>query len=205
MRALDVGCGAGHHAFALADAGLAVTGVDASLAQLLRAASANERRAQPVTFVHGDMRELPVDGPFDLITCLGTTLGYVDDEQTRGALEGLRAVLAPGGRLVVQVHNRDHVVPLLPVRSWWQGQRCLVLDEADLQFLTNKLHVHRTIVFEDGRQFDHHMHLRAFSLHELARVLGAAGWKVLEVSGARTTRGLFFGASSPDLWVVAEA
>ena len=58
--------------------------------------------------------------------------------------------------------------------------------------------------FEDGRQFEHHMYFRAYSLHELGKILTGHGMRVLEVSGSRETRGRFYGATSPEIWLVAQ-
>ena len=72
-KALDLGCGTGTNAIELANRGWFVTGVDFS-----SLAIANARRkaewVSGVTFVEGDvtrLRELGVDGPFDLIVDIG--------------------------------------------------------------------------------------------------------------------------------------
>jgi SAM-dependent methyltransferase len=201
---LDVGCGIGYHALHLAELGYRVTGVDFSLAQLLRASELNEDRQGGVSFLHGDMRGLPTDEEFDLVMCLGSTLGYFEEDANRQSLEEMRDRVKPGGRMVLQVFNRDYLVSKLPIRSWWQGHKCLVLDEAELNYKANRLRVHRTIVFEDGRQFEHYMFMRAYSVHDLGKMLSSLGLKVISLSGSRETRGRFYGSASPDIWIVAE-
>jgi hypothetical protein len=116
----------------------------------------------------------------------------------------MRDRVKPGGRMVLQVFNRDYLVSKLPIRSWWQGHKCLVLDEAELNYKANRLRVHRTIVFEDGRQFEHYMFMRAYSVHDLGKMLSSLGLKVISLSGSRETRGRFYGSASPDIWIVAE-
>ena len=46
--------------------------------------------------------------------------------------------------------------------------------------------------------------LGGFSLHELGKILTGHGMRVLEVSGSRETRGRFYGATSPEIWLVAQ-
>jgi SAM-dependent methyltransferase len=151
------------------------------------------------------MRALPRDRTYDVVTCLGSSIGYFDgDEQNRQVLQEMIEVLRPGGKLVLQVFNRDYMVAVMPCRSWWQGRGCLVLDVADMNYFTNRIRIHRTVVFEDGRQFEHHMYFRAYSLHELGKILTGHGMRVLEVSGSRETRGRFYGATSPEIWLVAQ-
>ncbi|MBL9104308.1 MAG: methyltransferase domain-containing protein [Myxococcales bacterium] len=202
---LDVGCGDGRHCFALANLGLMVTGLECSLPQLVRAAQRNESTEAGVTLLQGDMRSLPRDRTYDVVTCLGTTLGYFEsEEQNRQCLQEMVEVLRPGGKLVLHMVNRDYLVAVLPCRSWWQGRGCLVLDVADMNYFTNRMRVHRTVVFEDGRQFEHHMYIRTYSLHDLGRMLAGMGMRVLEVSGSRDTRGRFYGATSAEIWLIAQ-
>ena len=202
---LDVGCGDGRHCFALANLGLLVTGLEASLPQLVRAAQRNEATEAGITLLQGDMRSLPRDRQYDAVTCLGTSLGYFEsEEQNKLCLQEMVEVLRPGGKLVLQMVNRDNLVAVLPCRSWWQGRGCLVLDVADMNYFTNRMRVHRTVVFEDGRQFEHQMFIRLFSLHELNRMLTGMGMRVLEVSGSRDTRGRFYGATSAEIWLIAQ-
>ena len=46
--------------------------------------------------------------------------------------------------------------------------------------------------------------MKAFTIHDLGKLLSGTGFKVLEVSGSRRTRGRFYGTTSPDIWIVAE-
>ena len=204
-RILDVGCGDGRHLFGFAKAGYAdLTGVDMSLSQLVYGSRKNLSEGAGLTFLYGDMRDLPTGESYDVVTCLGGTFGYFEDEQNRACLQQMVERLAPGGKLIIQVMNRDHMMGIVPCRSWWQGRSCLVLDVAEMNFFGNRLKVHRTIVFEDGRQFEHHIHVRAYSVNELGKMISGLGMRVIEVSGSRATRGRFFGSASPDIWICAQ-
>ena len=205
MTLLDVACGDGRHATAFAAMGLDVTGLDSSMPQLLRSARRNEASRFNFDILHGDMRSLPRDRAYDAVTCLGSSLGYFDsDEQNRQCLQDMVDVLKPGGKIAVQVFNRDYWMGVLPCRSWWQGRGCLVLDVADVHFLSGRVRIHRTVVFEDGRQFEHHISIRAYSVNELGRLFNQAGARVLEISGGRETRGRFYGAASQDIWIFGQ-
>ena len=180
LSVLDVGSCAGHHCFAFSDAGHDPTGMDASLDILLRAGEGNKGREREVEFLRGDMRQMPETSPFDVVTCLGGTFGMFDDETNRHALAEMKQKLAPGGRLVLQVSNRDYLGPRMPCRSWWTGERCMVLDEAVFEPKGSRLQVKRTIVFEDGRQFEQRTSMRLYALHELGRLFGS--WDAIGIS-----------------------
>ena len=201
---LDVGCGYGRHAIELVQRGFNVTGLDLSLPLLIRAADEAQRRALSVNFVHADMREMAFEKQFDGAYCMLTSFGYFDEETNLRVAERIGRALKPGGRLLLDIVNRDYIVGDLPVRVWWEGTGCVVLEEVDFNFHTSRINTHRSIVFEDGRQLEQELSIRAYSLHEIGRLLRQAGFRVTDVSGHLATRGDFFGSASRNLLVLAE-
>jgi SAM-dependent methyltransferase len=69
-RILDVGCGPGRHAVALARRGYAVTGVDVSPRFLAIAAERARRAGVPAAFFEVDARVMPFDDEFDAVISL---------------------------------------------------------------------------------------------------------------------------------------
>jgi SAM-dependent methyltransferase len=201
---LDVGCGYGRHAIELVQKGLNVTGLDLSLPLLIRAADEAQRRALSVNFVHADMREMPFDQKFDGAYSMLTSFGYFDEDANLKVAEGVARALKPGGRFLLDIVNRDYVVADLPTRIWWEGVGCVVLEEVDFNFHTSRIVTRRSVVFEDGRQLEQEISVRAYSLHELGRLLRQAGFRVLDISGSTATRGRFLGVNSRNLLVLAE-
>lgn len=201
---LDVGCGYGRHAIELVQRGLTVTGLDLSLPLLIRAADEAQRRALSVNFVHNDMRALAFDREFDGAYCMLTSFGYFDEESNFKVAEGIARALKPGGRFLLDVVNRDYIVGDLPARIWWEGDGCVVLEEVEFNFNTSRILTHRSVVFEDGRQLDQEISVRAYSLHELGKLFRQAGFRVIDVAGSIYTPGRFFGAASRNLIILAE-
>ena len=201
---LDIACGYGRHAIELVQRGYNVTGLDLSLPLLLRAADESKRRALSVNFVHADMREMAFEKQFDGAYSMLTSFGYFDEDTNLRVAERIGRALKPGARFLLDVVNRDYVVSDLPVRVWWEGTGCVVLEEVDFNFHTSRIVTHRSIVFEDGRQLEQEISVRAYSLHEIGRLLRQAGFRVMDVSGGLNTRGQFFGNVSRSLLIVAE-
>lgn len=102
-RAVDVGCGTGEHAFALATLyGFRVLGLDPVQRHLDLARAARREQADPiaarVSFERGTAAHVPVhDGDVDLIWC-HDVLPHVDDAAV--ALREFARVLRPGGYVV---------------------------------------------------------------------------------------------------------
>jgi SAM-dependent methyltransferase len=102
---LDLCCGAGRHAIPLAHSGHEVTGVDRDPAALARARSANTSRA---TFIEADVRSVLQDrGRWSAAIIMWASFGYFTAEQNRAILGDIVRSLEPGGRLVLDVYNRD--------------------------------------------------------------------------------------------------
>ena len=100
-RLLDVGCGPGRHAVPLAQAGLAVTGVDVSRRFLEIAAERARGSGAGAAFFHVDARQMPFEDEFDAVIsiCQGGfgLMGGDDSTVLRRMTESAR----PGGRVVL--------------------------------------------------------------------------------------------------------
>lgn len=115
-RVLDLCCGMGRHALALAELGYRVTGVD--LSPDLLAEARKHDPAGTVTWLRGDMRNVPLDGPFDAVVNLFTSFGYfADDEENGAVLREMGRLLRPGGRFLIDFLNPGHVRRHLVPRS----------------------------------------------------------------------------------------
>ncbi|NOV04028.1 class I SAM-dependent methyltransferase [Paenibacillus planticolens] len=131
---LDLCCGMGRHSMALADFGYEVTGVDLSEVLLNEAIQLDKQKR--VTWVRGDMREVPLQRQFDAVVNLFTSFGYFDeDEQNEVVFHEMNRLLKKGGRFIIDflnpVYIRAHLVP--------QSQR-----------MEGDIHIRETRTIEDG-------------------------------------------------------
>ncbi|MGE4480786.1 bifunctional 2-polyprenyl-6-hydroxyphenol methylase/3-demethylubiquinol 3-O-methyltransferase UbiG [Acidocella sp.] len=122
---LDVGCGAGLLAEALAKDGFAVTGLDAGAEVIAVARAHAEGQGLDLTYRQGTAEALAAEGAvFPVVTAL-EIIEHVADPAA--FLASLRALLAPGGRLFLSTLNRtprsyavaklgaEYMLRLLPV------------------------------------------------------------------------------------------
>jgi demethylmenaquinone methyltransferase / 2-methoxy-6-polyprenyl-1,4-benzoquinol methylase len=112
---LDACCGTGDLAIAASRAGGNVTGLDFSPAMLARA----RRKAPGLEWIEGDLLALPfADASFDSAT---VGFGVRNVEDLGGAIEELRRVLRPGGRLGVLEITRPRGLLAPFYRVWFDG------------------------------------------------------------------------------------
>ncbi len=203
-RILDVGCGLGLQAVELAKRGYQVTALDLSESMLRRAKSEALVAGVTVNFVHGDMRQLHLEGRFDAVLCWGTTFGYFDDDVNRKTMEALHACLKPMGVLLMEVVNRDYVIQSQPQLVWFEGDGCVCIEETSVNYITSRLLVKRTVIRDDGHQYENFYSVRLYSIHELGQLMHNRGFRVLRVSSHESLSGVFFGADSPRMIILAE-
>lgn len=105
QRALDLGCGAGADAVFLAEQGIETIGLDSNEHAIARARQRAEQLDVAVTWVMGDVLQLPFDdASFDLVLDRGCLHHVAPADQARYAQEVAR-VLRPGGTLLIREMN----------------------------------------------------------------------------------------------------
>ncbi len=102
---LDLGCGTGKHACALAHLGYTVHGVDMSTEMLQHAHKTLEQDqflAAQVSFSHGDARQVCLLKTFDVVVSLFHVMSYqVSNHDVRLFLQTVTKHLKPGGLMMV--------------------------------------------------------------------------------------------------------
>jgi SAM-dependent methyltransferase len=174
-RLLDVPCGGGRHARALAARGYRLTGVDISTDFLTAARSAPD--AGPVAWEQREMRDLPWRDEFDGAYCLGNSFGYLDDA---GHAEFLRAAfrtLKPGARFVLDAACLEMLLPffLSFERTWSAVGDILFLQERRWDHAEGRVESDYTFV-RDGRVEKQSVLHRIYSYRELVHMLTGAGF-----------------------------
>ncbi|HEV3449881.1 MAG TPA: class I SAM-dependent methyltransferase [Acidimicrobiia bacterium] len=184
QRVLDVGCGPGRHALALAARGLRVTGVDASPEFVALAAAAAAREGRSARFEVLDVRGLAADAEFDAAVCLCQggfgLLGGRDDLDVFGRI--VRAV-RPGGSLAVSACSL-----VFAARHLEPGE---TLDAA-----TGVVHERTTLRNEAGDERTADLWTTCFTARELELLAERCGVEVLAVHGVTPGR---YRAAPPDL------
>ncbi|MBI3549509.1 MAG: class I SAM-dependent methyltransferase [Elusimicrobia bacterium] len=202
---LDLCCGAGRHAVLLAARGMRVTGVDIKPDLLAAARREAAARGVALELRRADMRRLPFRGRFDVVANLFTSFGYfLDEKDDARALRSARRALKPGGRLVLDLLNRDwlvrHFKPRF-VQKERSGPLAKAVNRLAFDPMSGRLDNRRTLIGRDGRARETFLSFRVYALTEIRRLLDDAGLRLLSVRGG--LNGSPYGMDSFRMVVVA--
>jgi SAM-dependent methyltransferase len=197
-RILDCSCGVGTLTISLAKRGFEVSGSDASQGMVEQAVLASKNAGLDIPLNCCTWEELPnrFADPFDLIFCLGNSIGHArgGDAMLR-SLQGMRAVLKPGGKLVIDSRDweqlRKEKIRFTPYPQWREraGQRCLPLYIWNFPERFEDAHtIEVVLLFDSGGNVS----LRSypivyypFRFDELVERLRCAGFSAIDRSSER--------------------
>ena len=205
--ALDVACGAGAYAIALAKRGAAVTGADVSEAMLAGARAAASGADVQIDWVCAPMQTIArhTAGPFDAVLCMGNSIPHVlAGAGLAQTIAGFHQVLAPGGVAVVHLLNYQRILArqerIIGVTRRSDSEYVRFYDFLDQRVRFNVLQ----IGWADDR-CAHELHsteLRPYLADELAAALSEGGFADVSLHGDLQF-GPFDAAESDALMLVA--
>jgi SAM-dependent methyltransferase len=200
-KVLDVPCGGGRHALALAARGYEVTGVDLSADFLTHARKDAVQRGLTVDWHQREMRDLPWPGELDAAYCLGNSFGYLQDGENADFLRAVARCLKPGARLVIELGTvAESALPAFQERRWYQVEDILFLVHNRYDLLSGRLETECTFI-RDGQTDRRCFSQSVYTYRELVRMLGECGFGGAEGHGGVNQEPYRLG--SPRLFLVA--
>ena len=176
---LDLGCGEGRHAIEMAKRGCRVTAVDVT-EPLLDIARTNAAKQQvDVQFEQHDMRNLPWEDHFDAAYCVWGSFGIFDEQGNRDLLRSTHHALKPGGRLIIENHSLETLLPRFQTANTWRaiGDSLLHLEERHFDHATSRLESAWIFVDQTTGQIEKDaLSMRIYTYYELCRLLESAGF-----------------------------
>jgi ubiquinone/menaquinone biosynthesis C-methylase UbiE len=203
-RIIDLACGTGAAAVALANRKFEVTGVDGSAAMLGRARARAARWKVQVDWSQQSLTELDLPQAYELATCFYDSLNHLTNPyDLKMALFGVRRLLVPGGLFFFDMNTRyalEHV---------WNGISDTHVDADYARFWRSafdpetglgRLETTYFVRDEDDRytRVEAVHTARGYDPDEVKRALEDAGFTLLEAYECQT-----FEPAGPDTYRVA--
>jgi SAM-dependent methyltransferase len=180
---VDLGCGHGRHALALARRGHPVVGVDLVEGFLAMARDGAARESLVAEFVRADLRTFTVAQPaFDGAVCLFDAFGWFGDDDQQRILRNVFEMLRPGAALLLDLRTREFVTRLAPVSVTDAPGGDVMIDRHRFDLESGRLVDTRTTV-RDGKTRTVTFSVRIYAYTEIRMMLRAAGFEVERVYG----------------------
>src|SRR5579883_3492703 len=177
---LDIPCGNGRHAIALARRGYHLTGVDLSEEFIAEARASGVEHAR---WVQADMRTLDESEQFDAAYCFCNSFAYFSPREAAEFLCSIARTLRPGGRFVLDTGMvAESLLPSFQQKRWYRLGDLLMLSENRYDPTESRLDIDYTFVHngvEETRPTSSYL----FTSGELGRMHSAAGLQPTEWFG----------------------
>ena len=152
------------------------------------------------------MRQLPDDleNQFDAVINMFSSFGYLESEEDdQKVLHQIAKALKPGGKLMMDLLNREWVIINNEEFDWHQhDDGRVILERRQLNLQQSINHLTYTEILPDGtRREMSDLNMRLYTLTELTKMLNAAGLQFESVYGG--FRGEAYGVNTRRMIVVA--
>lgn len=202
-KVLDLMCGYGRHAIALARKGMYVTAIDNLSAYTNEVSEISEKEQLPLKVVTGDVIRQSIGEQFDLAICMGNSLNFFDAADTTKLLTNISNHLHKGGHLLINSWSIAEITfKNFNPRTWSHiGELKFLVDSAIL-FQPTRLEIASTIISGDGTVENKMAVDYIFSLNEMESMLNQAGLSMKEVFSIPGKKKFTIG--EPRAYIVAE-
>jgi ubiquinone/menaquinone biosynthesis C-methylase UbiE len=201
-RVVDLGCGHGRHAIALAARGGEIVGVDSAAALIDHARRLGHELRLRTLWVRGDMRRVPLQSRTCDAAVILDAFGFFDAEDDNAqVLREAARVLKPGAATAVKLVNGAPI--LADFRHVDRDERDGVVIAIDRTLTHSPPRMIERISIDGppgGGRYERRQ--RLYRAEEISEMLRAAGFANIDVA-SEAGGGAFDSESSPTMWIVA--
>ncbi len=191
-RLLDVPCSYGRLVLAFTKRGHDVTGIDRNKDYLDRTRRALHAIGADATLINQDMRSLAVQSRYyDLALCCGSSIGYYREEDDRRLFSAMYDALKPGGHIVIDTDGYEWLMTQAPRRHWYAGDAgwFALAEFVQRDMLRGRIRMnHHFLNPIQGIAQQATVDCRAYTAHELAALLGDAGFEDIKALSPATLK-----------------
>jgi len=202
-KVLDLMCGYGRHAIALAKKGVHVTAVDNLGAYIDEIKNVAENEHLPLKIEKADVKTYEPDESYDLVICMGNSLNFFDATDTTKLLKNISAHLKPGGHLLINSWSLAEIaIKNFKERSWSTVGEVKFLNDSKFLFHPTRIETESIMISPDGTTETKIGIDYIFSINEMEAMLNSAGLQLKEIYSIPGRKK--FTVGEPRAYLVAE-
>ncbi|MBK8952442.1 MAG: class I SAM-dependent methyltransferase [Chitinophagaceae bacterium] len=202
-KVLDLMCGYGRHALALAQKGIAVTAVDNLPVYV------NEIKAKAVAAglpVHAELcavLDYSATEKFNLVICMGNSLNFFNATDTAKLLANIAGMLKEGGAVLINSWSIAEIAfKNFREKGWSTIAGIKFLTDSKILFSPTRMETESTMIAPDGNTEVKLAIDYIFSLNEMESMLNKAGLRLNEVYSIPGRKK--FSVGEPRAYIIAE-
>jgi SAM-dependent methyltransferase len=202
-KVLDLMCGYGRHAIALARKGIEVTAVDnlAYYTSEIEAIAAKEQLTLKVQ--QADVARFRTNDTFDLVICMGNSFNFFNKEEATQLLGSVNSALQVKGHLLINTWSLAEIaIKQFVARSWSNINGLKYLSESKYLFHPTRIETETTIIAGDGTTEVKKAVDYIFSVAEMEALLNQSGFIVKDIFSIPGKKK--FALGEPRAYIIAE-
>ena len=186
-KVLDLFSGTGRHSIELARRGIQTVGVELNRDYVALAEKKACEAGVVPQFLVGDVRTVSFGAGYDAAIIMWASFGYFSDAEDRALISEVYAALKPGGRFLMELHNRDRIIRHFSAHSEKVTDGIRITEDREFDCLTSRMHsaIHRE---EEGGTVNRETNWRLYSPHEIKSILEGIGFVLVAGYGGLDRR-----------------
>ena len=150
-KVLDLMCGYGRHAIALAERGIDVVAIDNLQDYTSEVENLARLKSLPIRTIKANIVEWEPDDQFDLVICMGNSMNFFDENDTRKIFLRIQDHLKPGGFLLINSWSIAEITfNGFREKSWSKIGDIKILTDSRIVFLPTRIEAESTMISESG-------------------------------------------------------
>lgn len=202
-RVIDLMCGYGRHAFALAEKGIEVTAVDNLPSYIDEIKAKATETGLPVKTVLSGALDFTTDEQFDLVLCMGNSINFFNETDTERLLANISGMLKKGGSLLINSWSLAEIVfKNFRENGWSTINGMKFLTSSKILFHPTRMEFESTIIAPDGSEEVKQGTDYIFSINEMDKMMLKACLRIKEIYSIPGRKKFMVG--EPRAYIVAE-
>ncbi len=202
-KVLDLMCGYGRHAIAMARKGVSVIAIDNLSDYTNEISETADKEQLPLKVIKADVINYKIDEVVDLAICMGNSLNFFTAEDTIKLLSNISAHLKPGGHLLINNWSLAEIaVKNFKEKSWSRVGELKFLTDSKMLFRPTRIETESIIIAPNGETETKIAIDYIFSINEMETMLKKAGLSLKEIYSIPGRKK--FTVGEPRAYLVAE-